>query len=509
MLKRAASYVRVSSGSQQHGFSPETQAANIERYCRAMGFEIAWRFDVQESAFRYDRGGFADLLKLARKRGGPDVIVIDRVDRSARNMLDAAMLERLVDETGVEVHAASENLILAPRGKGSRFAWRINAASAADYSERLSVRVRENMKRKAEGGGWNHRAPLGYRNRRDERRAWVEPDPETAPIIKSAFAQFAGGGLSVAALRESMARTGLECSASAAHSMLRNPFYRGTTSFDGADHPGSHEPLVDPQTWIIVQRLLDSRKRGKGRTKHAHLLGGLITCARCECNLVAYHVTQRHGHAYTYYRCSWGRGRCTGMVREEKLVANIETWLLTHTVPDDAFNELRESIRTQSEAVRKGAASEARRIRESLDRLRRKAALAYDDRLDGKLTAEEHDAMAQAWRRESEELQAKLAAVETPCPAWHEEALRLLDIVRCAHATWLSGDRDTRRRTIRALSRSLTWDGRSLHIEPLEGVEETALAASEHGRLRDGRAGRMLLQTWTPVLEALMRGRIA
>ena len=40
------------------------------------------------------------------------------------------------------------------------------------------------------------------------------------------------------------------------HHLLRHPYYKGIVVHDGGEHPGRHEPLIDPVTWATVQDIL-------------------------------------------------------------------------------------------------------------------------------------------------------------------------------------------------------------------------------------------------------------
>ena len=64
--------------------------------------------------------------------------------------------------------------------------------------------------------------------------------------------------------------------------ILRNPYYIGIVRYKGAEQPGSHEPLIDIDTWQHVQRLLDSRKiASERRCSHDHYLKGTLYCGSC------------------------------------------------------------------------------------------------------------------------------------------------------------------------------------------------------------------------------------
>ncbi|MGN1327253.1 MAG: recombinase family protein [Clostridia bacterium] len=66
---------------------------------------------------------------------------------------------------------------------------------------------------------------------------------------------------------------------------------------------GMHEPLVDQETFDIVQRMIDSRKKTR-LYKHDFLLKGLLECAECGKKLSVLTQKQKSGNVIQYLRCN-------------------------------------------------------------------------------------------------------------------------------------------------------------------------------------------------------------
>ena len=87
--------------------------------------------------------------------------------------------------------------------------------------------------------------------------------------------------------------------------MLRNPYYIGIVRYKGAEQSGTHEPLVDIETWQQVQRLLDSRKIADERRRtHDHYLKGSLFCGQCGSRMQLDYPANKQGVRYAYYVCS-------------------------------------------------------------------------------------------------------------------------------------------------------------------------------------------------------------
>src|SRR5579862_126814 len=127
-MKEYLAYIRVSTTRQGiQGVSLAEQREAIERYAQRSQMRICRWFEEQETASKEGRPVFGEIMKLLRSRAAAGVI-IHKVDRSSRNLLDWAPFDHLVDE-GIEVHIAGEGLDLNSRG--GRLTANIEAVLAA------------------------------------------------------------------------------------------------------------------------------------------------------------------------------------------------------------------------------------------------------------------------------------------------------------------------------------------------------------------------------------------
>ena len=134
----------------------------------------------------------------------------------------------------------------------------IMSSIAEFYSRNLAAEVVKGMSQKARSGGTNGRAPLGYRNHRaidSEGREvrTVVVDPDRAPLITRAFTEYATGKWTISTLTHHLTLQGLTTlatpklpskpiSESLLGKILVNPYYKGFVKFQGAYHPGRHQP---------------------------------------------------------------------------------------------------------------------------------------------------------------------------------------------------------------------------------------------------------------------------
>lgn len=132
--------------------------------------------------------------------------------------------------------------------------------------ETQSALTRKGMARKAERGGLNGPAPVGYLNRRCGGETWVEIDPVKAPLVKAAFTLLSKGMTLRAALAEMTAkglrsRHGKPLCVGAFYKMATNPFYAGIIEFEGVHRSGTHEALIPVEQFYRIQGRLQERRR--------------------------------------------------------------------------------------------------------------------------------------------------------------------------------------------------------------------------------------------------------
>jgi hypothetical protein len=114
-----------------------------------------------------------------------DIILVHKLDRFARNNYDFVIYEKELADLGIRLESVSEpGDDSTPAGYISR---RIMQVISSWYSKNLAVEVKKGMQCKVEIGGWPKPAPMGYINKRDGNKAWIEVDTWYGPFITKAF----------------------------------------------------------------------------------------------------------------------------------------------------------------------------------------------------------------------------------------------------------------------------------------------------------------------------------
>ena len=379
-VMRCVIYLRVSTkeqaekGEGEEGFSIPAQREACTRHIRDAGWDLVDEYvDRGESARTADRPALKEMLARIAEDRDVDAVVVHKIDRLARNMEDHVAIRALLRRRGVALVSVTENVEETASG---RLVEGIHALMAEFYSANLASEIRKGLTQKAKMGGFPHGAPLGYHNIREiiagRQVARIVPDPDRAPLITAAFENYSSGDWTLQRLAGELAHRGLTnrgvkgrqpapITWQGLAKILANPAYTGIVEWKGVQHPGTHEPLVDPDTFRRVQELLSARAaRGTRERKHPHYLKGLLHCGVCGRRLSIQHSKGR----YTYFFCLGQKNDPAGTCREryvsaEDLEDQVEDLYKRIQLPTAWADRLREEM--QAEIIDRQAADAAQR----------------------------------------------------------------------------------------------------------------------------------------------------
>lgn len=303
-MKKFVALARVSSREQEReGFSLDVQVDAINTYASLDGGEVTKLFRVAETATKqHERKVFKELLRYMRKNAEEiDGLLVYKVDRAVRNLVDLVQLESIEEEHKIPLIPVSQPTDKTPAGRMMR---RFLAMIAAFQTEQQSIDVKEGLARRVSEGLFPQKAPFGYENYRVEGRSLVRLHPENGRKVQRIFQLYAFHGHTVDSLVEQLADEGITYQPSkprfprtTLHTLLRNRAYIGEIGFRGEWRPGVHEPLVDLETWNRVQHLLGE---GVYQSVEKTFAGELIECGCCGRTITGETVKGR----YCYYRCT-------------------------------------------------------------------------------------------------------------------------------------------------------------------------------------------------------------
>ncbi len=321
---RCAIYTRKSTeaGLEQEFNSLDAQRESAEAFIKSQTHE-GWICLPKA----YDDGGFTggNLERPALQRliadieaGLVDCVVVYKVDRLSRSLLDFARLMERFDKHKVAFVSVTQQFNTA--SSMGRLILNVLLSFAQFEREIISERTRDKVAATRRKGKWSGGAPiLGYDIDAHGTRLIVNEDE--AVQVRAIFQLYLDHGALLPVIRELERRDwtnkrwqtraghdsgGGPISKTALHRLLSNVVYIGKVRYKNEVHDGEHPALIDAETWQKVQSLLQRNGRsggGPGRNMQGFLLKGLLHCAACGCSMTPSH-TRRGNRRYRYYVCT-------------------------------------------------------------------------------------------------------------------------------------------------------------------------------------------------------------
>jgi site-specific DNA recombinase len=315
---RCAIYTRKSSedGLEQDFNSLHAQREACAAYVLSQASE-GWTLIPDE----YDDGGLSggSLVRPALQRlladieaGKIDTIVVYKVDRLTRSLLDFAKLVEAFDRSGTSFVSITQSFNTTT--SMGRLTLNMLLSFAQFEREVTAERIRDKIAASKAKGMWmGGNPPLGYEpNGRS--LAIVE---EHAILIRDIYQRYFDLGnvrlvteqLDAEGIRTPRRTTGTgrafgDCrfTRGQIYKILSNPIYRGKIAHQGKIYPGQHDAIIDEDTWERAQLRLTGNLQGERRALRAispSLLAGLIVDEAGEA-LVAAHACKGKVR-YRYY----------------------------------------------------------------------------------------------------------------------------------------------------------------------------------------------------------------
>jgi len=193
----AVLYARVSSrGQEKEGFSIPAQLSLMRDYAAKKGFVIVEEFVEAETAKKAGRKQFKAMLQFLHERADVRILLVEKTDRLFRNLPDYA---KHGEVAGLQTHFVRTGRVLDENSSADReFEHGLQVLLAKRYVDNLREESAKGLDAKAALGMWPRRAPTGYRTERGPGgKNQIVPDPETGPLIRRLFEEYATGSLSL------------------------------------------------------------------------------------------------------------------------------------------------------------------------------------------------------------------------------------------------------------------------------------------------------------------------
>lgn len=420
---RVAYYRRGSTDEENQPYTLDAQLADMDRYMKAQPtWHLVADFTERMSAKDVDgRPEFKRLLKAAAA-GEFDLVLVAKLDRWSRNLVDADQTVKYLQSLGVAFHSVAEPMISTAGPQGVLMLHIL--ATFAEFERSMIIdRIRRgNAAKVAKGLPLNGRVGYGLRVRSD---GVVEADPNTIGVVRRIFNEYATSGQGVFTIAQGLTRDGIpnpsgrEWSRSNISQILSNRMFIGEIRHQGQWLPGAHEPIISVDLFERVADLAGHRAQPSvaASRRGDFLLTGVLRCGRCGGSYTGVSAWGKGGNKFGYYVCRNGRARgkaaCAApSVPSQDLETLIIRALATAYADSALFDAAVQSYLDAHVASVAPAQQELDAVRAELARKRQIVRRYRDDYEAGDLDARQYRARSMELDAECSALDSRLATLE-------------------------------------------------------------------------------------------------
>ena len=465
--KITALYCRLSQEDARLGESEsiQNQKVILENYAREHFLtNIRFYIDDGVSGVKFEREGLQALLADV-EAGNVSTVITKDLSRLGRDYLKTGeLIEITFPENGVRYIAINDNVDTAR--EDNEFTplknW-VNEFYARDISKKIrAVKIEKAKQGKRSNGSF----PYGYLVDANDRNHLI-PDPETAPIVQKIFEMYISGSRICDIqdwLKENQVCTPSELhhrrndkrSYSRPHpdciynwqrdtivDILQRREYIGTTVTNKRNNisfksklqkevpdeerfyfKGTHEPLIDNNTFELAQKRLSTRTRYQKRSRQIDLFSGLLFCADCGRKMYSLHSSETKKD--TSYNCGSYRNRnrasqpvvCTmhyirqGILMELVLKELRRVVFYVNNNEQKFIEDTNRAIKADGEMTVAQMKFEIKKSNDRISELNTLLKKAFETRSSGEITDEQFAVLASEFDRETSELKCKITELD-------------------------------------------------------------------------------------------------
>jgi DNA invertase Pin-like site-specific DNA recombinase len=301
------------------------------------------------------------------------VIVVYKVDRLSRSLLDFAQVMDRFNRAGVAFVSVTQNFSTADAM--GRLTLNMLMSFAEFEREMIAERTRDKIAAARRKGKWTGgQVPIGY----DVVDKHLVVNDLEAVLVREIFDLYLKHRSALAVMRilnetgritkrhkanNGKVRKARAWAKDSVLRVLRNPVYAGYMSYRDEVHEGEHEAIVDREVFARAQTILDGHggeKRRRGANP-SYLLCGLLKCANCGKSYTPGSTTKKNGKEYRYYRCvtrdKKGKQECSARplpadAIEEFVISRIREAALAGDLAAGITDELEAKFRNRREELK-------------------------------------------------------------------------------------------------------------------------------------------------------------
>lgn len=409
--------------------------------------------DDGETGYLFDRPSFQRMLQDA-KDGIINCILVKDQSRFGRNQIEVeTLIKKRFREYNVRFVAILDNYDSLTSGYDMMFS--IRNLFNEHYAQDISAKCQASFKTKQRSGEFvGAFACYGYQKSELDRHK-LEIDPYAAAVVRRIFDMFIGGYGKVC-IAKLLNEEGILCPSEykkqkgynytntnkldstfywtypTVNKILKNEMYTGTMvqgttwreihgrpvlleETEWIKVPGTHEAIIDMDTWEKTQRLLKQRKTDITFDRNQSIFAGFLKCGDCGRAMRKTSRKNAKGQTYFTFKCGTyqtiGTKGCTSHYIKEDILKAIVLHDLNQMV--SAVKNLKELVERAEKETRGKISSEdmyrmeLERTKSEIERKRKLKKKVFEEYVEGNLTNEEYIEYREGYAKEEKALSSK------------------------------------------------------------------------------------------------------
>jgi DNA invertase Pin-like site-specific DNA recombinase len=345
-MNKAVIYARYSSSSQNEQ-SIDTQIDICKQYAKERKLVVVKEYvDKGISGTSANRPAFKQMINDSYN-GLFKYVIVYKLDRFARDEFDDIRFERLLNDNGVKRLSATE--VIPEDYFSGALIKAVTRLNNENYSRLLSQRVTAGLDKNVEKGLMvGGSVTWGYKivNKK------YEIDEKSAFYVRMIFDLFKQGFTTKAICKDLLEKgitnsNGKNFQHQHISKILHNKRYIGVFEYKGKEYPDFLPPIIDKDTFDIVQSKLgkNATKKGRIRKNTDYYLSGKLFCGYCNTKMTGYSGTGRHGGKFHYYKCP-NKSCEKNSIKKEYLEHSVVDLVFDHVLNSDNLDAwIRNSIK--------------------------------------------------------------------------------------------------------------------------------------------------------------------
>lgn len=429
---------RVSDVEQRKALPAQKQ--RLENYARQIASKWDY-FEFDESAYKDDRQKFASLIEdKIQSLDVKAIIVFDKIDRFTRDasQREVRILSSLVEKGSIEIHFPSDNLFITKNSPATDlFRLGIGMLLAKYYSDASRDNVKRRFEQMLNDGIWVHRAPIGYKNvlkggTPQKPIKDIEVDEAKAHYIVKAF-EMRARGVPYEVIAKELGKMGFRSnivsgkapSKAFLERILSNKFYYGVMVHAGREYKHNYPTLITKLLFDQCQKVRDQRKHEK--TKYDSIdyrFKKIVKCGKCKRAVSPFKARNT-----MYLRCA--NAKCHNPNTAESLILDGVAADVSYVdIPEHWIDQVIAELRNRHDNQQTYYTQNIEQTRTEYDKIKEKMRKLYYDLLEGRITQQFHDEIANELEARQQELNERLKMLTSDNKSFQVTASYLLDLAQ-------------------------------------------------------------------------------